>query len=372
MKRFRAGIIFFTIFLLKANTCLAWQPAVSADAAVLMDANTGQVLYAKNAHKRRPPASTTKILTGILALDMGNPAETVVVSPRAAAVGESSIYLSAGEKLTLDELIQGALMKSGNDACAAIAEHIGGSIEMFSQLMNLKAKMLGAWNSNFINPHGLPAKNHYSTAYDLALIARYAMQNQRFAEIVAQKEKEIDWYGQSWNRHLKNTNKLLWRYIWADGIKTGTTKAAGQCLVSSASKDCRKLIAVVLKSGDRYGDSIQLFEYGFNNYYYQQVAVAGEYFGYADVQNGLYPKVQLAFKSDLGVLVPKDRPGSLEKRLVLERKPQAPVKAGQTLGWMEVNIDRQRVGRVELVALNEVPENSLKNRVLSWIQKIIG
>lgn len=367
MKGFRI-ICTLLILALTGGTCWGGDIHLSADAAVLMDARTGQVLLAKNPHKRRPPASTTKILTGIIALEMGKLDEVVEVSPRAAAVGESSIYLDAGEKLTLNELVQGALMKSGNDACAAIAEHVGGDIETFAQLMNFKARVLGAWNSNFINPHGLPNDNHFTTAYDLGMIARYAVKNQRFSEIVSQKEQEIDWYGQSWNRHLKNTNKLLWSYIWADGIKTGTTRAAGPCLVSSASKDNRRLIAVVLNSGDRWGDSVRLFEWGFNNFYYQQVAVAGEYYGEIKVDNGLAAKAHLAFKEGYGVLVPRDNPKALEKRLVLKRKVKAPVKAGQTLGWMETVVNGEKVGKVELVAIKDIPEDTLINKLLYWFQ----
>ncbi len=363
----RLFIFCLGILMLVFSTNICWAaPWVTADAAVLIDANTGQVLFGKNLYQKRPPASTTKILTGIMALEMGKPNEVVIASRRAAHTEGSSIYLTEGEKLILDQIVQGALMKSGNDACVAIAEHIAGSVEEFAQLMNIKAKLLGAGNSNFVNPHGLPDERHYTTAYDLAVIARYAMQNKRFAEIVGQKEKQIDWYGQTWKRKLVNTNDLLWRYIWAEGIKTGTTRAAGQCLVSSASKDCRKLIAVVLRSGDRYGDSERLFEYGFDNFTYQQVAVAGEYYGSADVENGIAPKVQLAFKKDLGVLVAEDRTASLEKELVIDRPVHAPVKAGQGVGWMLAKVDGKVVSRVELVALNDVLENTWLNRVKLW------
>jgi len=166
-------------------------PYITAHSAILMDAQTGDILYEREAHKKRPIASTTKILTAILAIELADLNEVAVVSEKADRVGESSLYLNKGEKIKLGELIEGALLRSGNDACVAIAEQTAGSLDEFIRLMNKKALALGARNSNFVNPHGLPDDNHYSTAYDLALIARYAMDNPVFSEIVAQKYSVI-------------------------------------------------------------------------------------------------------------------------------------------------------------------------------------
>ncbi|MGB9826330.1 MAG: D-alanyl-D-alanine carboxypeptidase family protein, partial [Desulfofundulus sp.] len=208
-------------------------PRVTADAAVLMDATTGQVLYAKNAHQPRPPASTTKILTALLAIEGGKLDQVVTVSPGAAAVGESSMHLFPGQHLTLEQLLYGALLRSGNDACVAIAEHIAGSEANFVLLMNQKARQLGARDSHFCNPHGLPARGHLSSAYDLALLTRYALKNPTFKSLVSTR-----YHGFStppWGEyHLHNTNRLLWSYQGADGVKTGTTSEAGMCLVASA------------------------------------------------------------------------------------------------------------------------------------------
>lgn len=339
------------------------EPYVSADAAILMDARTGQILYARNPHKKRPPASTTKIMTALLALELGNPDDIVTVSPNAARVEGSSIYLSAGEKFKFADLVTGALIKSGNDACEAIAEHISGSVEKFAELMNKKALLIGARNTNFVNPHGLPAKEHYTTAYDLGLIAVHALRNAKFAEIVSTREKMI---AGSWNRQLTNTNELLWRYHWADGVKTGTTSEAGQCLVSSASKDSRRLVAVVLKSYDRYGDSLKLLEYGFDNFEYRQVAVSGEVFRSVPVLKGMEDRVQAKFTGDLSVLIPRDRPEALEVKTEVISGITAPVKKGQRIGRVKIYMDGQQMGISELAAASDVPERTWWRTVKKW------
>lgn len=238
---------------------------LNAAAAILMDAGSGEVLWEKNAYKQRAPASTTKMITGILGLELGSPNEIVTVSDRAAAVGESTIHLDPGERLTLYELITGALVKSGNDACVAIAEHISGTEEQFIRLMNQKALLLGAENTHFVNTNGLPHQDHYSCAYDLALIAVYALQNPVFASVTRQKETAIHFQEPDVMMELRNTNKLLWSYPYADGVKTGTTTAAGKCLVASATKEGRQLVAVVLAAPDRFGDAQKLLEWGFKN-----------------------------------------------------------------------------------------------------------
>ncbi len=191
----------------------------------------------------------------MLAIEQGDLRGIVTVSSRAAATEESSIHLVAGEQLTLEELLYGALLKSGNDACVAIGEHIGGTEAVFLHMMNTKALLLGARDSSFANTNGLPHKEHHSTALDLALITREALTNEDFNRIIKTKEKVISYHGRPRGRYLKNTNKLLWQYPWADGVKTGTTNAAGKCLVASATKDGRRLITVVLRSPDRGHDN---------------------------------------------------------------------------------------------------------------------
>ncbi len=348
-------------------SAFAYDPLeLSADAAILMDAKTGQVLYVKNPFKKRPPASTTKVMTAILAIETGRLKEMVTISRSAAGVEGSSIYLAQGEVLSLSDLLYGALLKSGNDACAAIAEHIGGSIEKFAVLMNIKAMTLGAVNTNFVNPHGLPDKDHYTCAYDLALIARYAMKNRTFSDMVSTRNKVIDWPGKPWDRQLENTNKLLWRYLWAEGVKTGTTGEAGQCLISSASRDNRELVAVVLRSGNRWSDSIKLFEYGFKRFEYSQVAVAGAEFANYPVKNGKREEVPVVYHSDLGILVPIEKAGAVEKRVQIDSHPEAPVKKGQVLGSISYLVDGSIAGKVSLIAGAQVDRHGIWDRFVRW------
>lgn len=360
-------IICFT-FLLEGPVALASEkPGISADAAILMDLKTGQVLYAKNPFKTRPPASTTKVLTALIAVESGKLKDQVKVSRKAAYTEGSSMYLKVGEVISLSDLIYGALMHSGNDACEAIAEHIGGSVEKFAELMNIKALAVGTVNSHFANPHGLPDDNHYTCAYDLARITRHALNNPLFSQIVSTRNKMLKDPEEESGRRLSNTNKLLWKYLWADGVKTGTTSKAGQCLVSSATKGNRQLVAVVLHSGNRWQDSIELFEYGFNRFEYSHVAVTGVEYDRYQVQNGEEKEVPVVYQSDLGLLLPVNSPDSLEKRVTIDSYPVAPVKKGQVIGSISYFVDNCFTGRVNLVAAAEVDEQGLFSRFTEWI-----
>ena len=373
MKSEHRYLILIVIILLICQTVPAYaagEPYVSADAAVLMDARTGQVLYERNPHKRRAPASTTKIMTALLALEIGRMDQLVTVSPQAARVEGSSIYLQQGEQISFADLVSGALIKSGNDACAAIAEYIAGGIGGFAELMNLKAIAIGAWDTHFVNPHGLPAREHYTTAYDLGLIAVHALRNEKFAEIVSTREKTIDGPGEGWDRRLTNTNQMLWKYNWADGVKTGTTSEAGQCLVTSASKDSRRLVAVVLRSGDRYVDTIKMLEYGFDNFEHRQVTVAGEVLRMLPVREGMSDRVAVKFAADLAVLVPKNRPEALEIETEITPTLAAPVLKGQKVGMLKVNVDGRTIGNVELVASAAVPERTWWRMFKKWVSDI--
>jgi D-alanyl-D-alanine carboxypeptidase (penicillin-binding protein 5/6) len=239
------------------------KPVVNATAAVLIDQTTGKMLYAKNSDMIMAPASTTKIMTAIIGIEQGNLDQPVVVSAAAAAKAGSSMYLVQNEKLTLKDLLYGLLIVSGNDAATAIAEHIAGSESKFAEMMTAKARSLGLKHTQFKNSSGLPARNHYTTAYDLAMIARYALQNNLFSQIVKTKVATVPSYKKGETQQLVNHNKLLWRYPYTTGIKTGYTAKAGKCLVASAERNKTTLIAVVLKSSTMYTDSKKLFEYGF-------------------------------------------------------------------------------------------------------------
>ena len=236
-------------------------PAITAEAAVVMDLDTGQVLYGNGEHERRPPASLTKVMTGYLAGKQFQAQQWITVSETAASTGESSLNLKTGDVLTFDALLHGALMKSANDACVALAEYMAGTEKNFVQNMNLQACLLGCKDTNFCNSNGLPAEGHYSSAYDLALMTRAAMQNETFAAIVQKQQYMVHWQD---GRQLlvRNTNRLLREYPGAIGVKTGTTNEAGQCLIAVAEKAGKRVIVVVLKSKNRFYDAVALLDYG--------------------------------------------------------------------------------------------------------------
>jgi D-alanyl-D-alanine carboxypeptidase (penicillin-binding protein 5/6) len=238
-------------------------PALNAMAAVLIEESSGRVLYSKNATKKRSIASTTKIMTALVALENGELENVVTVSKRAASIGGSTIGLRTGDKYTLKEMLHALLMISANDAAIAIAEHVGGTVENFAAMMNKRAVSLGAVNSNFVTPHGLDRENQYSTAYDVALITREALKNPVFAKIVSTTSSSIP------GHNLYNTNELLGSYRGVDGVKTGYTGKAGRCLVTTAKRDGMRLISVVLGSPTRNARaeaSRKLLDYGFENF----------------------------------------------------------------------------------------------------------
>ena len=265
-------LIVFTILcalaVFAAHTALAapvaqTAPQVGAEAAVVMVAGTNQVLFEKNASAIMYPASTTKIMTLITALEKGDLASIVTVSPRAAAVDGSSLDLRPGDKLTVRNMVTGLMLVSGNDAATAIAEHVAGSVPAFVALMNAKAAKLGAINTHFTNPHGLPDPiNHYTTAYDLALISAYAMNNPDIVKIVSTREADIPFLNRK-EVHVTNTNKLLKTYPGINGLKTGYTREAGDCLVAGARRNSVQLITVVLNDDNRWTDAAALLDYGF-------------------------------------------------------------------------------------------------------------
>lgn len=251
-------------------------PQVSAQAAALIDVASGRILYEKNADQRMRIASLTKIMTAIVAIERGNLDDMVVVGPNAYRKEGSSIYLELGEKMRLEDLLYGLMLRSGNDAAVAIAEHIGGSVEGFAYLMNEKARKLGLRNTHFVNPHGLDEEGHYSTARDMAVLTAYALKNETFRRIVATKVHRAPWPGQPWDRIWHNKNKLLHLYEGADGVKTGYTKLAKRCLVASATRDGRQLAAVVLNAPDDWNDTAALLTYGFTRFAPVELVRAGD------------------------------------------------------------------------------------------------
>lgn len=356
--------LIFTLLWLFAAGALAKgaPPSVGAEGAILMDARTGQVLFEKNAYKQLAPASTTKIMTAILAIESGRLEEKATVSKNAASTSGSTMHLEEGQVITVRELLTGLMLRSGNDGAVAIAETIAGSVDSFVEMMNQKAAEIGAYNTQFRNPHGLSAPGHHSTAFDLAWITRYAMNNPTFAEIVNTRHTSIDWQDSSGTEHernLKNTNKLLWMLEEADGVKTGTTNEAGPCLVSSATKNNQRLIAVTLRDPARWKDSQALLEWGFSSFLLFEYAAAGDDVGEIRVENGLSERLRPILTEDAAMVTEKIATKEIEAVIDLPEKIKAPVYQGQKVGVLNFVKDGKIVKTFDLVAPREVGEKTL-------------
>ncbi|MDK2887699.1 D-alanyl-D-alanine carboxypeptidase (penicillin-binding protein 5/6) [Desulfofundulus australicus DSM 11792] len=365
-------IFFCCLMLLLAEEARAASPAspptpqVTGKAAVLMDARNGQILYEKNADQPMYPASTTKILTAIIALERSRLDEVVTVSRKATLVEGSAIGLQEGERVTMEDLLYALLLASANDAAVAIAEHVAGSVPAFATLMNEKARSIGAKESNFRNPNGLPDPQHYTTAHDLALIARYAMQNPTFRTIVSTRLKQIhrpdaDRSKGPPQEHLWNHNRLLSSYEGAIGIKTGYTVEAGQCLVAAARRGNRELIAVIMKSQGAavYSDARSLLDYGFSAFTPVKMVDRGEKISSYSVTGGA-EKVEVVAGNSLFVNLPAGREPSVERQVVMHRDLKAPITRGQELGELVITGEGKELGRVELVAANDVKVSAIR------------
>jgi len=249
---------------------------VSAASAVLIEQESGRILFEKDAHQKRRIASITKIMTAILAIESGKMDKYVTVSEKATHTEGSSVYLQPGEKIKLEDLVYGLMLRSGNDAAVAIAENVGGSLDGFVYLMNQKAREIGMLNTHFANPHGLDDhEDHYSTAYDMAILTRYAMENETYRKISGTKVHRAPNPTEEWERVWRNKNRLLTKYKYTTGGKTGYTKRAKRTLVTTAEKGDMSLIAVTLNAGDDWNDHIAMYEAGFKNYDMAEVVKEG-------------------------------------------------------------------------------------------------
>lgn len=326
----------------------------SAGALALMDAASGRLLYGKNPDARMYPASTTKILTALLAIERGNLDARTLVSRKAATVGESTMWLEAGEVISLNDLLYGLMLNSGNDAAVAIAEHVAGSEKEFARLMNERARRIGAMNTNFVNPHGLHDDRHYTTARDLGLMAREAMKNPTFAQIVATRRKTVPWGERGWNRPLWNLNRILWSYPGADGVKNGFTDEAGRTLVASATRDGFRLVAVVLNSWDTYSEAARLLDYGFVRYRLHREADKGDVVLSLPVDGGTAAAVRAVMGDDLALALADEEHARLRREMILPERLQAPVTSGQVLGKVTLYLDGSEVASAPIVAASEV------------------
>ncbi len=327
-------------------------PSTSAQSAIIMELNSASVLYSKSAHEKLPMASTTKVMTALVAIEQGNLNDMVVTDTSAYGVEGSSIYLNRNEKMSLRDLLYGLMLRSGNDAAVAIACHIGGSVDGFVKLMNERAAQLGALNTCFLNPHGLPVEGHYTTAYDLALICREAMKNPVFKEITGTQYHTTT--TGTVTRTMMNKNKLLWEYDGAMGIKTGYTIAAGKCLTFAATRNGMTIVGVVLNCPNMFPDAVSLMDYAFNEYELYNVIRAGSPIIRIQVANGYRDLLALNAETDISLPIKKSEGISLIPQIELKENIQAPIMQGERLGTLNIYHNGSLIGSCDLVATKSI------------------
>ncbi|MCL1802148.1 MAG: D-alanyl-D-alanine carboxypeptidase [Eubacteriaceae bacterium] len=312
------------------NAAFATPVGASSRAHVVIEQKTKAILYENNAHERLPMASTTKIATAIVAIESGKLNETVTVSSRAAGVSGSSLYLKAGDTIQLGELIAATLFVSANDGTVAIAEHIDGTMEKFVDRMNAYVKKLGLENTNFANPHGLTAENHYSTAYDLAYIMATAIENETFLKMVSSQTWSVTINGET--KMYLNKDQFLYLYEYSIGGKTGLTSAAGRCFVSASEQNGLTLCSTVLNSSNIYNESINLMNTAFSEYKLSCAVRKGEYIATVPIEGGRQSELKLKFIDDIYVPTKKSEPDDFKVEAYYEEYLQAPIAKNQIIG----------------------------------------
>jgi len=360
-------LFLFAFALMPSGAAEANMEDVKAEAYVLMDADSGKVLLSKNEHKRLAPASMTKLMTMILAVEALENGQVklkdkVTTSENAWKMGGSQIYLEPGEQMTYEEMLIAIAVGSANDACVAVAEHLEGSHQSFVDKMNEKAKNLGLKDTHFINSYGLPADGHYTSAYDMAQLARYALKHPRILEYTSIKEYNL----RQGEFKLYNTNKLLWWYQGTDGFKTGWTNEAKYCLTSTVKRDGLRLICVVMASPEVRGhmrDSMQLYNYGFAKYAFKTFHAANSVVGMAAVGKGTADRIEGVVTEDVGLTYLKGDKAKITSKKTMYEYINAPVKKGQEIGEITILRDGKIQKSVPIVAAQDVPRSGLLREI---------
>ena len=344
---------------------------VDAQTAILIDADTGDVLFELNSEERWYPASMTKLMTLVVVLDLVEKGEVsleeiVIASENAASYGGAQLYLEPGEEFTLDDMLKAIILGSANDASVAVAEHISGSEAAFVELMNEKAREIGAVNTNFMNSHGLHHEDHYSTAKDMALIAQYSLKFPRTLEYTSMQYHEFREEPLTVRYSL---NRLLWWYPGADGFKTGTTTVAKRNLVATASRDGLRLISVVMgidEANGHFRESMKLLNYGFSRYTFKQFYSENTVFGQVRVGMGVVDSVDLIVTDNVGVTILKGQDEGYSTKINMKSYLPAPVAKGTIAGELIILKDGNEIRQFDLVAANEVERGSFM-RILSKV-----
>ena len=351
--------------LFLAAAILFAQPvqAVSAEKWILVDGTTGRVLSQNNADSKSLIASTTKIMTALIVCEQCNVLDRMRIPKEAVGIEGSSMYLKEGEVLTIQDLLYGLMLSSGNDAAVALAIYCGGTVEGFAGLMNDKAHALGMKDSHFVNPNGLDAPGHYSTARDLSVLAAYAMANPIFRQTVSTKTVRIG------DRTLQNHNKLLWRVVGADGVKTGYTQAAGRILVSSAMRQGRRLIAVTINDRNDWADHEALYDQGFSGFSIEQIISRGDVLGWVEVAGSSAEKTALIADEDFSYALAKGE--TPETVITGPGFVYASVEKGADAGFARITLGDRCIGSVRVVYGDTVAQEKPPVKRSIW-QRITG
>lgn len=374
------SILFFTLYTLSlsatsmAGALIPDPPQVKAESYLMIEANTGKVIVSFNADQALPPASLTKMLTSYVAsheIDKGSisPEDMVRISVKAWSTGGSKMFVREGTLVSVNDLLKGIIIQSGNDASIALAEHLAGSEDAFADLMNRHAERLGMHNSHFVNATGLPAKNHYTTANDLATLAK-AIINDYPEHYKLYAEKDFSYNGIK----QPNRNRLLWRDSTVDGLKTGHTNEAGYCLVASAKNDNMRLITVVMgtKSEEaRAVESQKLLTYGFRFFETVSPFQRNEPLTNSKVWMGANDEVKLGLEEDFTVTIPKGETNKIKTRFTLEPTLKAPIEAGKSYGKVNLSLNGQPLAELPLVALETVEQGGFFKRIIDYIILLI-
>ncbi|MPM69483.1 D-alanyl-D-alanine carboxypeptidase DacF [bioreactor metagenome] len=370
MKKFISFLLALVIVISQGNFIFANTKEAKLDiaskSAILMDASTGKVLYEKNSHEKLPPASVTKVMTLLLiceALEDGKIKEDddVQISENAASMGGSQIFLEPGEIQKVDTLVKSIAVASANDACVAMAEYVGGSMEEFVDIMNKRAKELGMNDTNFINTNGLPVDNHYTSAYDIALMSKELLAHKKISKYLTTWMDEVVVGKKQAKIGISNTNKLVKHYSGTTGVKTGFTQQAKYCLSASAIRNNTHLIAVTLcaeTSPIRFKDATSLLNYGFANYESARICGANDKVATVKFEKGEKENVDLVAKDDLSVLIKKGDKKDFQKKVEVKQDLKLPIKKNTELGVIKVYRGKELVGETKIINSEDINKAS--------------
>ena len=378
MKKF---IIFFLVFFILPNNIVFANNTqnnlkIEAQGAILIDYKTGRILYGKNENEPLAMASTTKIMTAILAIENGNLEDIVKVSKNSTKAPPVKMYLKENEEIKLKDLLYALMLQSSNDAAVAIAEHIGGDVDTFCNMMTEKAKEIGTKDTVFRTPNGLDSLDHHSTAYDMAIIARYALNNEQFKDIITTKQVSFKTNMSSYD--IINKNKLLSEFEGANGVKTGYTGKAGHCFVGSATQNDMTLISVVLASGwgekgkqQKWTDSKTLLNYGFDNFYYKNILSQNDCLDTINVIKGEKDTMPLYYENDIILPISKNEEDKISIKLDYIKSLEAPIQANEKVGVANIYINNELVAQTNILTKEAINKKTFSSYIddifTNWI-----